>query len=126
MAPSTKFNSRAASREESAFNGTFSNEPRENLINGDSDKSASFREGNESQTIISGANMLQESTTSSGDSNPLAQSLKVDPKTIGGQKYTSPNELRRVLGISLGNTLPADSEELKRFKSSLEEAAAKA
>ncbi|XP_045803507.1 uncharacterized protein LOC123897052 isoform X1 [Trifolium pratense] len=125
MAPSTKFNSRAASRDESAFNGTFSNEQKENLINGDPDKSASFCEGNESQTIISGANMVQESTTSSGDSNPLAQSLKVDPKTLGGQKYTSPSKLRRVLGISLGNTLPADSGELKRFKSSLEEAAAK-
>ncbi|WJX21478.1 hypothetical protein P8452_10912 [Trifolium repens] len=69
--------------------------------------------------------MLQESTTSSGDSNPLAQSLKVDPKTTGGQRYTSPSELRRVMGISLGNTLPVDSEEMKRFKAYIEAAKAR-
>jgi len=109
-------------------------------MNGDSDRSASVREGNDSQTFVSGANMLQGSSTSSGDSDPSALSSKLDPKPTS-QKYTvaSSGELRRVPGTSLGNSLedcafrtanlmsrlPADSEKLKEFKARMQEASSK-
>ncbi|CAK8543540.1 unnamed protein product [Lathyrus sativus] len=131
MAPNTRFDSSAASQEELAFRGAFSNGQQRNLRNVDSDKSASFREGNDSRMIISDTIMLQGSSTSSRDSDPI---------TTGGPKYTSLNVLKRVLGISPVNTLedfafrtgnpkpriPADPEERKRFKASVQEASARA
>ncbi|KEH44319.1 hypothetical protein MtrunA17_Chr1g0210751 [Medicago truncatula] len=137
MAP---FGSSTASREESTFKGTLSNGQRENSVIGDSDRSASVLEGNASQAFVSGANMLQGSSTSSADSDPSAQSSKLDPKATS-QKYTvtSSGELRQVLGTSLGNSLedcafrtanlisrlPADSEKLKEFKVRMQEASGK-
>nr|XP_027189598.1 uncharacterized protein LOC101491556 isoform X3 [Cicer arietinum] len=140
MAVDKRFDSSAASPEELAFKGTLSNEQRGNSINGDLDRSASVRGGDDGQMFVSGANMLQGSSTSSGDSNPLAQSSMLDPITVGGQKYTRSTEFRRVLGKSSGNTLedgafrtanlkspfPAATKELKRFKACMQEACAKA
>ncbi|CAL5204396.1 unnamed protein product [Lathyrus oleraceus] len=158
MAPKTRLDPGTASQEELAFKGAFSSGQRGNLRNVDSnrgafsngqwgnlrnidsDRSASFRDGNDSQMFISDTSMLQGSSTFSRDSDPFAQYLKLDPITTGGQKYTSLNDLKRVLGISPVNTLgdcafqtgnpksriPADPEDLKRFKARLQEASARA
>ncbi|XP_027935574.1 uncharacterized protein LOC114190762 isoform X4 [Vigna unguiculata] len=67
-------------------------------------------------------------------------SFREDPITMGDQKYTRSGELRRVLGISFGNTLedyafgtanlksppPVATEELKLFKASVQEASVRA
>lgn len=122
-----------------AVKGAFSNEQRGNLTNVDTDRSASFRDGNDRQMFISNTSMLRGSSTSSLYSDPVAQDLKLDPITIGGPKYTSLNDLKRFLRISSGNTvedcafrtgnpksrIPADPEELKRFKARLQEASAR-
>ncbi|KAJ1436271.1 hypothetical protein SESBI_04302 [Sesbania bispinosa] len=135
-----RFDLSAASPEDLTFKGTFPNGQRGNLINGSLDRSASFREGNDGKMFTSGANMSRGNSTSAGESAPATQSLMLDPITIGDQKYTRSGELRRVLGISFGNTLedcafgtanlksplPVVTEELKRFKASVQEASAKA
>ncbi|XP_050888090.1 uncharacterized protein LOC127093227 isoform X2 [Lathyrus oleraceus] len=122
-----------------AVKGAFSNEQRGNLTNVDTDRSASFRDGNDRQMFISDTSMLRGSSTSSLYSDPVAQDLKLDPITTGGPKYTSLNDLKRFLRISSGNTvedcafrtgnpksrIPADPEELKRFKARLQEASAR-
>lgn len=140
MAPKTKFGSSAASQDELAVKGAFSNEQRGNLRNVDPDRSVRFRDGNDSGMSVSDTSMLQGSSTSSRDSDSFAQYLKLDPITTGGPKFTSLNDLKRVLRISHGNTLedcayrtgnpksriPADPEELKRFKARLQEASASA
>ncbi|XP_058748688.1 uncharacterized protein LOC131621678 isoform X1 [Vicia villosa] len=140
MAPKTKFGSSAASQDELAVKGAFSNEQRGNLRNVDSDRSARFCDGNDSRMSVSDTSMLQGNSTSSRDSDSFAQYLKLDPITTGGPKFTSLNDLKRALRISHGNTLedcayrtgnpksriPADPEELKRFNARLQEASARA
>ncbi|CAJ1977595.1 unnamed protein product [Sphenostylis stenocarpa] len=140
MAGNTRFNLTAAKQEELAFKVSFTNGQRGNLMNGSLDRSASFREGNEGQMFISGANMSRGNSTSAGDLTSVAQCLMLDPITMGDQKYTRSGELRRVLGISFGNTLedyafgtanlksppPVATEELKRFKASVQEASVRA
>ncbi|TKY50776.1 hypothetical protein E2542_SST22282 [Spatholobus suberectus] len=140
MAGNTRFDLSAAKSEELAFKGSFTNGQRGNLINGTLGRSASFREGNEGQMFISGANMLRGNSTSAGDLASVAQCLMLDPITMGDQKYTRSGELRRVLGISFGNTVedyafgtanlksppPVATEELKRFKASVQEASVRA
>lgn len=140
MAGNARFDVSAASPEELAFKGTFPNGQRGNLMNGSLDRSASFREGNEGQMYTSGATMSRGNYTSAGDSAPVTQWLLLDPITMGDQKYTRSGELRRVLGISVGNTHedcafgnanpkptpPVATEELKRFKASVQEASVRA
>ncbi|RDX83388.1 hypothetical protein CR513_35686 [Mucuna pruriens] len=130
----------AAKSEELAFKGSFTNGQRGSLVNGTLDRSASFREGNEGQALILGANMSRGNSTSAGDLSSVAQCLMLDPITMGDQKYTRSGELRRVLGISFGNTPedyafgtanlksppPVATEELKRFKASIQEASVRA
>ncbi|CAI8614283.1 unnamed protein product [Vicia faba] len=140
MAPKSRFDSRAASLDELAVKGDFSNGQQGNLRNVDSDRPASFRDGNDSRMSISDTSMVQGNSTSSRDSDSFSQYLKLDPITTGGPKYTSLNDLKRALRISHVNTLedctfqsgnpksriPADPEELKRFKARLQEASARA
>ncbi|KAK7280551.1 hypothetical protein RJT34_25615 [Clitoria ternatea] len=141
MAGNSRFDLSAASPEELAFKGSFPNGQRGNSMNGSLDRSASFREGNEGQaSFISGGTMSRGNSTATGDLAPVAQCLMLDPITMGDQKYTRSGELRRVLGISLGNTLedcafgtanlkcppPVATEELKRFKASVQEASVRA
>jgi len=140
MAGNTRFDLIAAKSDELAFKGSFTNGQRGNLMNDTLDRSASFREGNEGQMFISGANMSRGNSTSAGDLASVAQCLMLDPITMGDQKYTRSGELRRVLGISFGNTLedyafgtanlkpppPVAMEELKRFKASVQEASVRA
>ncbi|KAK7357848.1 hypothetical protein VNO80_17145 [Phaseolus coccineus] len=140
MAGNTRFDLTAAKSEELAFKGSFTNGQRGNLMNGTLDRSASFREGNEGKMFISGTNMSRGNSTSAGDLTSVAQCLMLDPITMGDQKYTRSGELRRVLGISFGNTLedyafgtanlkappPVATEELKRFKASVQEASVRA
>lgn len=140
MAGNNRFDLSAARPEKLPFKGTFPNGQKRNLTNGALDRSASFREGNEGQTRVPGAIPLRGNSPSSGDSASEANSLVLDPITMGDQKYTGSGELRRVLRISFGNTLedyafgtanlksplPVAPEELKRFKASLQEAAARA
>ncbi|KAG4918666.1 hypothetical protein JHK85_056947 [Glycine max] len=140
MAGNTRFDLSAAKSDELAFKGSFTNGQRGNLTNGTLDRSTSFREGNEGQMFISGANMSRGNSTSAGDLASVAQCLMLDPITMGDQKYTRSGELRRVLGISFGNILedcafgtanlkappPVATEELKRFKASVQEASVRA
>ncbi|KAL2324029.1 hypothetical protein Fmac_023087 [Flemingia macrophylla] len=140
MAGNTRFDLSAAKSEELDFTGNFTNGQRGNLVNRTLERSASFREGNEGKMVVSGANMLWGSSTSAGDLASVAQYLMLDPITMGDKKYTRSGELRRVLGISSGNTLedyafgtanlksppPVSTEELKRFKASIQEASVRA
>ncbi|RYR70548.1 hypothetical protein Ahy_A03g017027 isoform B [Arachis hypogaea] len=90
----------------------------------------------------SGSN-LNGSTSSgitSSDMPPLPQYLPLDPITLGSKKYTRSGELRRVLGVSVGNTsedhsfgtlhhkpmAPVAPGELKNFKESVQDASRKA
>jgi len=139
MAGNTRFDLTAAKSEELAFKGSLTNGQRGNLMNA-LDRSARFREGNEGKMFISGTNMSRGNSTSAGDLTSVAQCLMLDPITMGDQKYTRSGELRRVLGISFGNTLedyafgtanlksppPVATEELKRFKASVQEASVRA
>ncbi|XP_014513626.1 uncharacterized protein LOC106772023 isoform X2 [Vigna radiata var. radiata] len=134
------FDLTAARSEELAFKGSVTNGQRGNLMNGTLDRSASFREGNEGKMFISGANMSRGNSTSAGDLTYVTQCLMLDPITMGDQKYTRSGELRRVLGISFGNTLedyafgtanlksppPVATEELKLFKASVKDASIRA
>lgn len=140
MAGKTRFDLSAAKSEELAFKGSFTNGQRGNLINDTLDRSVSFHEGNEGHVFILGANMSRGSSTSAGDLASVTQCLMLDPITMGDQKYTRSGELRRVLGISFGNTVedyafgtanlksppPVATEELKQFKESVQEASVRA
>ncbi|XP_040992755.1 uncharacterized protein LOC121239556 isoform X2 [Juglans microcarpa x Juglans regia] len=84
--------------------------------------------------------VIRGSATPSPDVPPLPQCLPLDPVVLGNQKYTRTGELRRVLGIPLGNTSedhsfgvahpkpppPVATEELKHFKESVQDASRKA
>ncbi|KOM50556.1 hypothetical protein LR48_Vigan08g138300 [Vigna angularis] len=91
--------------------------------------------------MLSSENNLNSSSSSgitSSDMPPLPQCLPLDSITVGNRKYTG--ELRRVLGVSAGNTsedqsfggphpkpmAPGASGELKHFKESVQDASRKA
>jgi hypothetical protein len=90
--------------------------------------------------LSSGSNLNSSSTSgiTSSDMPPLPQCLPLDSITVGNQKYTG--ELRRVLGVSSGNTSedhsfgvphpksmdPGSSGELKNLKESVQDASRKA
>ncbi|XP_047157144.1 uncharacterized protein LOC124827996 [Vigna umbellata] len=91
--------------------------------------------------MLSSGNNLNSSSSSgitSSDMPPLPQCLPLDSITVGNRKYTG--ELRRVLGVSAGNTsedqsfggphpkpmAPGASGELKHFKESVQDASRKA
>ncbi|XP_073225771.1 uncharacterized protein [Cicer arietinum] len=91
--------------------------------------------------MSSSGNNLNSSSTSgitSSDMPPLPQCLPLDSISVGNQKYTG--ELRRVLGVSVGNTSedhsfgdkhpkpmgPGASGELKHLKESVQDASKKA
>jgi len=91
--------------------------------------------------MLSSGNNLNSNSSSgitSSDMPPLPQCLPLDSITVGNRKYTG--ELRRVLGVSAGNTsedqsfggphpkpmAPGSSGELKHFKESVQDASRKA
>ncbi|KAL2328469.1 hypothetical protein Fmac_021896 [Flemingia macrophylla] len=91
--------------------------------------------------LSSGSNLNSSSNSSgitSSDMPPLPQCLPLDSITVGNRKYTG--ELRRVLGVTAGNTsedhsfggshpksmAPGASGELKHFKESVQDASRKA
>ncbi|KAH1220693.1 hypothetical protein GmHk_12G034271 [Glycine max] len=92
--------------------------------------------------MLSSGNNLNSSSSNTGitssDMPPLPQCLPLDSITVGNRKYTG--ELRRVLGVSAGNTsedhsfggphpkpmAPGASGELKHFKESVQDASRKA
>ncbi|KAJ1440683.1 hypothetical protein SESBI_01751 [Sesbania bispinosa] len=91
--------------------------------------------------MLSSGNNLNSSSSSgitSSDMPPLPQCLPLDSITVGNQKYTG--ELRRVLGVSAGNSsedhsfgvphpkpmAPGASGELKHLKESVQDASRKA
>ncbi|RDX62865.1 hypothetical protein CR513_58764, partial [Mucuna pruriens] len=91
--------------------------------------------------MLSSGNNLNNSSSSgitSSDMPPLPQCLPLDSITVSNRKYTG--ELRRVLGVSAGNTsedhsfggphpkpmAPGASGELKHFKESVQDASRKA
>nr|KYP68738.1 hypothetical protein KK1_022379 [Cajanus cajan] len=90
--------------------------------------------------LSSGSNLNSSSSSgiTSSDMPPLPQCLPLDSITVGNRKYTG--ELRRVLGVTAGNTsedhsfggshpkpmAPGASGELKHFKESVQDASRKA
>jgi len=88
--------------------------------------------------LSSGSNLNGSSTSgiTSSDMPPLPQCLPLDSITVGNQKYTG--ELKRVLGVSPGNTSEdhsfgsphpkciGASGELKHIKESVQDASKKA
>lgn len=88
--------------------------------------------------LSSGNNLNSSCGIASSDMPPLPQCLPLDSITVGNQKYTG--ELRRVLGLSAGNTSedhsfgvphhkpvgPGASRELKHLRESVQEASRKA
>ncbi|WCJ19090.1 hypothetical protein M5689_001396 [Euphorbia peplus] len=119
MAGNTRYESNsAASSEELGFSGSYSNGQKGNFSTASLDRSMSFMEGSEA--------------SSSSEKGSIFNYLLLDPITMGDQKYTRSGELRRVLGISIGNSgedkppPPVATEELKRYKSSVSETAVRA
>ena len=93
--------------------------------------------------MLGSGNNLNSSSSSgitSSDMPPLPQYLPLDPITLGSQRYTRSGELRRVLGVSVGNTsedhsfgtphpkpmAPVALGELKHFKESVQDTSRKA
>lgn len=88
--------------------------------------------------LSSGNNLNSSSGSGAADMPPLPQCLPLDSITVGHQKYTG--ELRKVLGVSAGNTsedhsfgaqhpksvAPGASGELKHLKESVQDASRKA
>lgn len=141
MAANLRFEPGLASPEESTLAGSYSNGQRGNYGNASLDRSGSFREGGESRMFSSGASTPRGNATSMADMPPLSLCLTLDSITIENQKYTRLGELRRALGIiSFGSTAEDNSfgaahskpapqvatEELRRFKSSVQDACIKA
>ncbi|XP_065870309.1 uncharacterized protein [Euphorbia lathyris] len=139
MAGNTRYESNsAASPEELGFTGSYPNGQKGNYPTASLDRSGSFREGSESRSFGSGASTPRAS--SSSEVGSILQYLLLDPITMGDQKYTRSGELRRVLGISLGNAAednsfgavlskpppPVATEELKRYQTSILETAQRA
>ncbi|XP_068329024.1 uncharacterized protein [Pyrus communis] len=130
MAGGVRFEMSAASPEDSAFAGGYSNGMRGNYPGASLDRSGSFREGGESRMLSSGASTPRDNAASRGNLPSLHQCLMLDPITMGDQQFTSLGELRRVLGIPFGGSLednpfgaanlkphtPVATEDLKWFK----------
>ncbi|KAK6936210.1 hypothetical protein RJ641_033240, partial [Dillenia turbinata] len=91
--------------------------------------------------LKSRANLARASGALTGDMHPLTQCLPLELITLSNQKYTHSGELRRVLGIPLGNSSeelsssgvarskPSPSvatEELKHFKDNVLDASRRA
>lgn len=88
--------------------------------------------------LSSGSNLNGSRWIASSDMPPLPECLPLDSITVGNQKYTG--ELRRVLGVSAGNTSedhsfgvslhkpvgPGASRELKHLRESVQEGSRKA
>ncbi|XP_038710582.1 uncharacterized protein LOC120005165 isoform X2 [Tripterygium wilfordii] len=140
MAGNARFDSNSASPEDLAYAVNYPDGQRGNYLNAGLDRYGSFRESTESRMFNSGASTSRGSASSSGDMPPITQCLTMDPISLGDQKYTQLGEVRRVLGISHGNTSeensfgaaqtkflpPVATEELKRFKASVLDASVKA
>lgn len=141
MAANLRFESSSTSSEDLAFVGSYPNGHRGNYANASLDRSGSFREGGESRMFSSGASTPRGSATLMADMPPLSHCLSLDPITIENHKYTRLGELRRALGIiSFGSTAEDNSfgaahskpapqvatEELRRFKASVQDACNKA
>ncbi|KAF2302612.1 hypothetical protein GH714_040186 [Hevea brasiliensis] len=138
MAGYSRFESSSSNLQELGFTGSYPNGQRSNYSNATLDRSGSFREGIESRVLGSGPSTPRGSALS--DMALLSHCLLLDPITMGDQKYTRSGELRRALGISLGNAAednsfgaahskpppPLATGELKRFKASVSEATLKA
>ncbi|XAR53508.1 hypothetical protein NMG60_11022095 [Bertholletia excelsa] len=120
---------------EAGFVGNYLNGPRGNYPGPSLDRSGSFGEGGESRMFGSGASISRVSTAVMGNMPPLSQCLMLDPITLGDPKYMRSGELRRVLGLSIGNVSEENSlgtahsrplssglmEELKRYKESVQD-----
>lgn len=134
-----RFDSSSASPDEYAY-GNYQNGQRGNYPGASLARSGSFRETSESRMFNSMTSMSRGSNTSVADAPPLSSCLMLEPITMGDQKYTRSGELRRVLGITFGNSAednsfrashaktlpPVATEELKRFKDSILDASIKA
>lgn len=136
-----RFESSSASPDNSGFTGSYPNGQRGSYSSVSLDRSGSFRESGESRMINSGASTPRGGGASTGDLPPVTQYLTLDPISIENQKYTRLGEARRALGItSFGSTAEDNSfgaahskpaptvatEELKRFKTSVQDASLKA
>ncbi|OVA03569.1 hypothetical protein BVC80_1651g75 [Macleaya cordata] len=140
MAGSGRFELASGSTEGSTLTSTFPNGQRGNYSGANLDRSGSFRDGAENRILSSGSSSSRGSTTLSLDMPPLSQCMMLEPITLGDQKFTRSGELRRIFGVSVGNTSedhsfgaphykpppPIGSEEIKRFKASLLDTSTKA
>ncbi|KAL7148114.1 hypothetical protein ABFS83_06G156300 [Erythranthe nasuta] len=104
------------------------------------DRSTSFREGTDSKNFTSGKANSRGSASSSGDVTALTQCLMLDPVALCDLKHPRSNELKRLLGFSVGsgseensfsaahlkNTSPVAVEELKRLRASVADTCVKA
>ncbi|KAJ4831732.1 hypothetical protein Tsubulata_031004, partial [Turnera subulata] len=142
MAGNVRFELSSASPDELGFTGIYPNGQRGSYPRPTFDRSGSFRESGEGRMSVSGAGTPRASSSPVGDMAPppLTQCLLLDPITMGDQKYTRSGELRRALGISIGNGTednsfgaahskpppPVAIEDLKRFRTSLLDSTSKA
>ncbi|XP_043712575.1 uncharacterized protein LOC122661267 isoform X2 [Telopea speciosissima] len=136
MAGSTRFELTSGSPEGSAFAGTYPNGQRGNYSAANLDRSRSFREGIENRMLSSGPGSSRGSNTLSANMPPLM----LEPIALSDQKFTRAGELRRALGVNIGNTSedhsvgaahskaapPVAIEELKRVRVSIFDACTKA
>ncbi|KAJ0764035.1 hypothetical protein HanPI659440_Chr08g0287671 [Helianthus annuus] len=139
MAGNAAFESASTSSSEQVFSGTYMNGQR----GGSVDRSGSYREGSESRMLSSGFAVPpaplrggSSSVVASDDIHTLLQSISLEPIVVRHQVEWY-DELRRVLGVSVGSTTEensykkpispmADLKDLKRFRLSVEDACVKA
>ncbi|GAB4855166.1 hypothetical protein Ancab_023792 [Ancistrocladus abbreviatus] len=137
MAGNVKFELSSDSPEDLGFLASYPSGQRANYPS--LDRSGSFREGSDGRPFSSRTSTKANAAVMV-DLPPLSQCLLLEPITLGDQKYTRSGELRRALGFSLGSfsddnsfgaghskppLMPA-TDELKRFKTSVEDACIKA
>ncbi|CAI9773973.1 unnamed protein product [Fraxinus pennsylvanica] len=139
MAGNPRFEMTLASPD-SSFAGGYQNGPRGSYSGPSLNRSGSFREGAESRMLGSGKATSRGTAMSAGDVSSLSQCLMLEPIVMGDQKYPRSDELRRIIGSSVGNSSednsfgavhlktspPVVMEELKRFRASFADTRLKA
>ncbi|XP_042511995.1 uncharacterized protein LOC122087076 isoform X2 [Macadamia integrifolia] len=140
MAGSTRFELTSSSPEGSSFAATYSNGQRGNYSAANLDRPRSFREGMENRMLSSGPGSSRGSNTLSASMPPLSQCLLLEQVPLSDQKLASAVQLRRAMGVNIGNTSEDHSvgaahskvppsvaiEDLKRVKLSISDARSKA
>ncbi|PKA62368.1 hypothetical protein AXF42_Ash009253 [Apostasia shenzhenica] len=136
MAGSTRAELASGSLDGSNFSAGYPNGPRGAYSSPNLERPGSFRESLDSRMMVSGPAASRNASTS--EIPPLSQFLLLEPFSTSelNLKYSRQGELRRALGVSVEEHSfgslqskclpPIASEELKRFRTSVQETSSRA